>query len=845
MKYLSRDGCLFYFDRVLYNWRVCEPTTLFLLGFESATSFDNSSSDVIQISRYSYHSYNDTLVAYKDFDIFDRIYGFLSLLGSVDDNELYSEFNCNGAKLLLNEYTGVALDRTIPIIFKNDINCSAVDLNTPMNRVSQSDYLTYSINDLRTQKIHDIFIDADYSNPDYKHTDFLSTDYTDDAQAIKTVNAYNDLMSDLHSERKFNSNIYRLIDYKSMYSYALGVLYGCRCLGYNKESIWRLDPKFWYNGDNKNLVDTAWRVFRFHYIDQLPEQDVSYKDIVYNKLWNFTNDENSDVILRSDEIQLTSVGIAEDPDTHEKSVLSLPIVYSSSPQQYIPLYGSVFNLTEWLDIDINIISDDNNTPVRDLINPDELSNTRYVGQSPIKLFPAYRQDDYLNNYCFTAAGNLGWVKFDKNDFNHIVNGNESLSIYPKSLNSMKTPDKYIEISTGELVLGFSCYINWPEQINSFICGMLKDFTYINDSGTFEYKDDASFYRLVSSTNIDDFYVKLDSQLPGTPSRLYNLSDTVNVIRNGENVLVNIVNSTPEWESMYNFGYSFYSSADLPVFIEKNDAIVKSELRYYFRSSLVYFWDSENKESGFIPQSLTEPLPNGKYLVYDTVTLYKNVIRLLNNVTVYSNEFERKANTIVVKQIDNTSRYIFDDGEFISLSILHDEQGITEYACPIIYNDDFGNSLLDIDGNPLVWYDEYNQKYWNGLSLSPAWQSEKPRLLVGVTMYDSSENLLLPIVDNTSTHEVTINGVTITYSEFYSNDNYGIIRETLNVFSALSGMIDCYYDSYSDEYCIPNVTSEWVSRASISSLGYRFVDGIETLYDGVEEVEVVTDSDDTD
>ena len=35
MKYSSQLGCLFYYDRVLYNWRVCDSTMIFLLGFES------------------------------------------------------------------------------------------------------------------------------------------------------------------------------------------------------------------------------------------------------------------------------------------------------------------------------------------------------------------------------------------------------------------------------------------------------------------------------------------------------------------------------------------------------------------------------------------------------------------------------------------------------------------------------------------------------------------------------------------------------------------------------------------------------------------------------------------
>lgn len=867
MKYLSRNGCLFYFDRNLYKWQFCEPTMLFLLGFESATSFDNSGSDELQISRYSYHSYNNTLVEYKDFEIFDRIYGFLSLLGSVDDNELYSSFDCNGAKLLLSEYTGIALDRTIPVIFKDDINRSAIDLNSTMNRLAGSVYTNYSINDLRAQKIHDIFDDADYSNPAYKSTDLLSTQDTDDDIALSIVEEYNEEATALHEERKFNNNVYRLIDYKAMYSYALGVLYGCRCLGYHKEAIWRLDPKFWYNGQHKNLIDTAWRVFRFHYTEQLHSPDDAYQEIVLNKLWNFTNDSNSDVELKSDEVNVSSVGI----DTDSNSAVIKPIIYSHSDNTYIPLYGSQIELNNWVAADSSIISSDANVPVMDLIDQDGISYIRYIGTSVVKLFPAYRykyivdgvhEYEYLKDYCFTSAGNLGWVKYSKNDFNHTLQTNAnfpSLSLYPKPLSGLEhTHTRSIfDKSNCTLLTAYVCSLNYYAESdfcesNRVLIGLAYDFgTDMSFNklicGNYEYRVD-EFNVTHTQLNLPEPYINQEGTPVGIVKVAYNLFDKIHVIASySDNTLIWTGNDAPnDFISMFEFGYSYYKSTNLPVYIEYNDEVVSSNLRCYILSNSIYFWDQSNPTNGFVPQLLTDPklLPLGNYMLFDTASLYRNINRIVSNTSIYSDEFKISHNTVVADQ-DTSRKYVYYNNEFVLLSSLYNEQGITEYLCQIIYEDDFGNSLLDIDGNPLVWYDEYNQMYWNGLSLSPAWQSEKPRLLVGVTMYDSSENLLLPIIDNTSTHEVTINDVTITYNEFYSNDNYGIIRETLNVFSTLSGMIDCYYDSYSDEYCIPNVTSEWVPRSFISSLGYRFVDGIETLYDGVEEVEVVTDSDDTD
>ena len=53
------------------------------------------------------------------------------------------------------------------------------------------------------------------------------------------------------------------------------------------------------------------------------------------------------------------------------------------------------------------------------------------------------------------------------------------------------------------------------------------------------------------------------------------------------------------------------------------------------------------------------------------------------------------------------------------------KGMTKYLCPFVLTDDDGNSLLDDDGKPLVWYDPKNDQYWNGLYNINSWQKEKP------------------------------------------------------------------------------------------------------------------------
>lgn len=77
---------------------------------------------------------------------------------------------------------------------------------------------------------------------------------------------------------------------------------------------------------------------------------------------------------------------------------------------------------------------------------------------------------------------------------------------------------------------------------------------------------------------------------------------------------------------------------------------------------------------------------------------------------------------------------------------------------------------------------------------------------------------------------------------------GLIRsndDILKVYSQQTDLVDCYHDTYSDTYCIPNITTEWLTKQAISNLGFKFVDGTETLYIGNSHTDIVVDSDPTD
>ena len=165
MRYSSTLGCLYYYDRVLYRWNICDPTMLFLLGFEAITSYNGSLSDTITISPYIYYESENIIKEFDDFDIYDSIYEYLSKLGQVDDFERYLKFNCYGLKLALNELTGTSSDRTIPLIFKNDNNKKLIDLSKIPSRLSTSEF-SYNNGVLfrQAQYIKDIFDDAGYND---------------------------------------------------------------------------------------------------------------------------------------------------------------------------------------------------------------------------------------------------------------------------------------------------------------------------------------------------------------------------------------------------------------------------------------------------------------------------------------------------------------------------------------------------------------------------------------------------------------------------------------------------------------------------------------------------------
>lgn len=497
MLYSSRNGCFYYYDSILFRWHIAEPTLLFLLGLEAITSYDKSISDSIVISKYVYKTYIDKVEPLEHIDdVYDDIYSFLSKIGSVEDYEHYLKFNCYGLKLLLNDMTGTSDDRTVPFIFKYDANKSLVD---PAKELGTNSKLSFY--DIQAQRIYDVFNDIGYDTscdktiidngkivlrPEYyidrtkgNIRDILDSLTDIDNRPLRTtiinnILTYNAKVNTVHERRIANSEIYRLLDYKAMYAYALGVLYGCRCLGFDDSIIWRLDPKLWYNDVYINLVRTAWYVFRFHWtykledvaldmhVDPSLEGDAKeaaiesankaysekYQGIQDNKIWNFSNDSSLiKAALAQDEtncfcLYLNNRRLLSDSTINKDYLhtVSESIIYSFSTQQdintkyehpgsYLLKYMSLKDgriTWKWASIDSKV-SDE--VPLKGVVSTRDSSMTRYIGNDPVILYRAYKYKDDDNNTKYLApkydvgngverykkyyvyTGDLGWVDY--------------------------------------------------------------------------------------------------------------------------------------------------------------------------------------------------------------------------------------------------------------------------------------------------------------------------------------------------------------------------------------------------------------------------------------------------
>lgn len=304
----SYFGTIRYYDTKLFKSKLCEPSMLFLLGLEAIlTPSDEYISKVPVIDPETEKQMIDPetdepifedkpneerlnmLILYKNRigeSPFKNAYFYL-YDEFPDDSVSEIKYDCYSLKAQLNEITGTESNRICPIIYHWNFD-------------------DYPNLDIESQKIElsKIFNYAGYCKKD-NNVKYVGKFGIDDLDRLDEIDATNKSIKELHEEKKLYSQKYKLLDYKAMYSYALGVLYGCWCLGYSNNDVFTSDdPSSWYRGEYTDLVQTASLICSFHYkqpiccIDGDPRLFIKYKGIPTNKIWNLHSQDSDDMADR-------------------------------------------------------------------------------------------------------------------------------------------------------------------------------------------------------------------------------------------------------------------------------------------------------------------------------------------------------------------------------------------------------------------------------------------------------------------------------------------------------------------------------------------------------------------
>lgn len=716
MIYKSRNGCLFYYDRVLYKWCIADSTMLFLLGFESVTTYDNSVSDSLTISDRIYTKSTNEIVPFEKFDIYDNIHEYLSEFSCITDENEYLISDINGLKLFMNDLTGTGTDRTIPIIFKNDVNNKSIDLNESMYRFNSSDR---SLFNLQAQKIHDIFADANFKETS---KDLVSSE------------------DDRIQERVNNSDIFKLLDYKSMYSYALGVLYGCRCIGCDSSLMWHVRPSVWYNGTYKNLVNSAWYTFKFHHLANIlddEDDEYKYRSIMPNRLWNF--EEIADEIDYKDPtIELLRLSIS-----HGSSLVEF---YHSDEEDEVYTYEKESDGTyswKWKDLGLQESDDglsDVNTPII----------IKYIANNTINILTGYEANSQeyhpSSKKYFIPAGNIGWVDID---FDHI---REDLQDDKYEFDTILMKDTLaVDKLTFDLKHFYRVELNSSSNSDAFY---LVDYD--------ESKN--LFNEVLSKEEFEAKYKQTYEDITTADKRtVYDLDKPVTIYMSGDYVFdFDLDGDVTLQQYLNNNGYSMQPSKQITLYSQDGTSVISTDFRVYSTDDATYFWNGSADQPEW-QANLTNLYEKSA----SSSNLYRGSYIEVEDAQFYSKYDEADDKSYVFN--DESSVYILSaiPSGFVSLDDLYSSLGITVYPCEVILEDTHGNSLLDQNGLPRVWKDttaDTENPYWNGFT--NMWQNTSPEL-DAVMMYDAELKISKSVYDNYADKVISIDDSIVTYDEFYN------------------------------------------------------------------------------
>lgn len=803
MKYKSSHGTLFYYDPDLYIWKHANPTMLFLLGFESVTTYDNAISDTILISRLVYQRISNRLVSLENFDIFDEIYSYLSSINQTEDFDSYLVSSLHGLKLVLNDLTGTGKDRTIPLIFHTDVNAKYIDLNDQMYRLPESDRLSKSYYDLQAQKICDIFEDAGFNRNRFyyrKSRRFLVDKIKDgihlreydliksnqyDSFISNEIASFNDTYYKLYTEMNSNKLIVYKLDYAAMYSYAFGVLYGCICLEYPTDAVFKIQPTHWYNGVYFNLVNTAWHCFRFCYNrkylgsrdhdDKESDEILSYLDIRKNKLKNYT-DLSDDILINSDDRLLYHAYLND-----SKAVVK-PIIYSKSTTTGSNIYiGSYYDTVDFessvfLPVD-NIVSSAklNRIDNHGVISSDDLI-TMYIASDPVKIYRAYAYSqpnidkssgsidfstgEFLSPrpfLHFVTTGDLGWIEFNEDEWRTVsynplskeydlIHPN-TLSLSPMTFSQLpqdRNKDnkfiyfgKAIDKKSGDIITYYKCLVSCTkkdldeqcaEADHIYLYGIFDGQVDLNSSSGIIFPNNDRFRLIISDVIFANNYVDVTNISTSFNEQIYyDLSNPIILLVNDTKFIYIDDNGNIIEQYLSYFGYTRNKSVSIPAYIDSyiNNTHVLSVYDLRYNSLQEYgYWSLNTRQWDKYPESHV-------YIMHkERVSLYAGEAYLGDLMS-----FTHKPHDDYIYIYNDGSLEHIDHLGFISVGSyssdsLYSKYGVTEYLCPFVIKDDDGNYLtsdMTANGDPLVWYDNILHLYWNGLHSINRWQSNKPIL----------------------------------------------------------------------------------------------------------------------
>lgn len=255
MNYIVNNGCITYYDSILSDDNSCDPNMLFILGLESClTQYHVCSCDCsdscsicndcklgVTVQSEGYCTEEDcsclpyrnqmkliSIPIIENNPVIDNVKSYLETLGPIELKDNNIIYYCGGLKYFIYSMTGISNERSIPVF-----------LSRPTDKANSL---------ILNKSVNYIFYES--------------------------------------------STLYKLVNYQAIYSFSLGVLFGCIYQGFDQTSVLTTSPSTWYTGNLINLVNDAWYAYRFRQDRSLPEIDHDYrlfnlyKGIKTNKIWN-------------------------------------------------------------------------------------------------------------------------------------------------------------------------------------------------------------------------------------------------------------------------------------------------------------------------------------------------------------------------------------------------------------------------------------------------------------------------------------------------------------------------------------------------------------------------------